>query len=203
MPDIDLGVSYLEGWDDLSPIEDFASTVSEPRLRFHTEERERTVYAGLEWLLPTAVFVFIARSYFDSFLKEMGKDHYQFLKRGIKALGSRLLGPSGPKSSIVATQGKVSDGGKYSIVYSVLAQTRDLRTVKLLLRNGAMAQELSEAVDAFLDLCLQDDAALQAIIADYDLKGRGGHKVLLLTFNHETRTIEVVDPVPSKPKSKA
>lgn len=200
MPNIDIGLSYLQGVPN-DTFKDFFFSVSSPNLRLHIEERERTIYAGLEWLLPTAVFVFIGRSYFESFLKEMGKDHYQLLKGGIKALGRRLLGPSGPKLSIIASQGKISDGNQYSIVFSVMVQTRDNRTVKLLLRKGATDQELSDAVDAFMSLFAACDPALEGIISDCDRKGRGHHTVLV-SFNPVTKCIELVDSVATKPKEK-
>lgn len=200
MPDIDIGVSYLEGLADLRIIEDFASTVSEPRLRFHSEERERAIYAGIEWFLPTVVFVFIARSYFDTFLKEMGKDHYHLLKKGVKALGSRLLGPTGPKRSAIGMPGKVSEERKYSIVYSALVQTPDLRTLKLLLRDDAKETEIYEAVDAFLDLCLEENA-LVAMIGP--IEQRRGTRQILVTFNHRSRSIELVNPFSGRGRTEA
>ena len=37
-----------------------------------------------EYLLPTAIMILIARPYFEGFLKEMGKSHYQALNKFIK-----------------------------------------------------------------------------------------------------------------------
>ena len=65
-------------------------------------------FAAFEWLVPTAVVVFIGQAYFDAFLKEMGKDHYALLKAGMKSLYSKLLGPSAPKTVVVSAGGKTS-----------------------------------------------------------------------------------------------
>ncbi len=48
--------------------------------------------AGLEWLIPTGVILFLAQGYFNGFLNEMGKDHYEVLKAGLKALRRRFSG---------------------------------------------------------------------------------------------------------------
>ena len=47
-------------------------------------------YAGIEWLMPTFVVIFIAKAYFDGFLKEAGKDHYQILKTGLAKLSEKF-----------------------------------------------------------------------------------------------------------------
>lgn len=66
-------------------------------------------YAALEWLIPTALIVFIGKAYFEAFLKEMGKDHYALLKAGLKLLNSRLLGPKASAVVFVSTAGKSSE----------------------------------------------------------------------------------------------
>ena len=72
MDDLHIGLSYRSDIEsDL--FDDFISLVSVQDLRLYIEERQKTIYAGLEWLVPTAVFIFISKSYFDGFLKEMGR----------------------------------------------------------------------------------------------------------------------------------
>src|SRR5471032_377269 len=64
---------------------------------FKSEERESNgPQAGLEWLMPTAVIFFIGKAYFDGILKEVGKDHYGLLKKGVKSLYERMVGPKAP-----------------------------------------------------------------------------------------------------------
>lgn len=198
MPNKDIGLSYEKGIEDLGPLKEFVATVSTSNLEVKVEEREPGYYAALEWLIPTAVIVYVGRSYFDGFLKEMGKDHYQLLKGGIKALGNWLFGPSGPTYWRVTAKGAITDQGKYSSVYSVQSEIQNHRPVKLLLRNGITSAELSESVDAFLDL-LQQEQALEAMVTSHEeLKGRRIQKVLL-TFNSDTKSLDVVDPLPNRP----
>lgn len=44
------------------------------------------VFASFEWIMPTLVVGFVFKSYFDGFLKEAGKDHYQLLSSSLKKL---------------------------------------------------------------------------------------------------------------------
>ena len=54
---------------------EFLRIVTAETLDLQVQSREEDgPFAALEWLVPTAVIVYIGKSYFDGFLKEMGKD---------------------------------------------------------------------------------------------------------------------------------
>ena len=38
-------------------------------------------FACMEWAIPSIIFAFISKSYFDGFLGEMGSDHYRIFKK--------------------------------------------------------------------------------------------------------------------------
>ncbi|WP_142966388.1 hypothetical protein [Klebsiella aerogenes] len=60
---------------------DFENDVEVQGLNLVIESREPTgPMACAEWFILPVVFAFIGKSYFDGFLKEMGKDHYQSMK---------------------------------------------------------------------------------------------------------------------------
>jgi hypothetical protein len=69
-----------------APFDEFAQLVRSSGLDLKVASAEqRGPQAGIEWLLPTAAILYLGKSYFDGFLKEMGKDHYNALKRGAEA----------------------------------------------------------------------------------------------------------------------
>ena len=41
-------------------------------------------FSSFEWIYPTAFIVCIFKPYFEGFMSEAGKDHYQILKKGLK-----------------------------------------------------------------------------------------------------------------------
>lgn len=72
--------------------DEFRQLLASGGLAIQTENREPPgPQAGLEWLLPTAVFFFIGKSYFEGIFKEMGKNHYGLMKKGLKTLYARLI----------------------------------------------------------------------------------------------------------------
>ena len=92
-------------------------------------------FAGLEWLLPTFIFVFIGKAYFDAFPKEAGKDHYHLLKNALAKLTARWTGPAAPKVRVYFSEGKAeSPTPRYSLLYSMMAQLDDGISVKLLIQ---------------------------------------------------------------------
>ena len=62
--------------------QDFVETVRSDKLELQVVERPSGPMAGIEWLMPTAIFAYLAKPYFESFLKEMGKDHYTASREG-------------------------------------------------------------------------------------------------------------------------
>jgi len=101
-----LGLIYLDEMP-VEPFDEFSKAVEHPALELKQIARPNPgPYATLEWLIPTAVFVCIGKSYFDGFLKEAGKDHYLLLKKGIKALTSKYIGPSAASVTLFFSKGK-------------------------------------------------------------------------------------------------
>lgn len=181
---------------------DFVRTISTERLRIDIESRENGgTYAGLEWLIPTAVIIYIGKSYFDGFLKEMGKDHYNLLKAGFRALREKLLGPSAPQMAVVSSAGKTTTDQPYSLVYSIMAEGNGSLRFKLLLQREVSELEYDEILNAFLEfLETYHSHAPEAKFAANLEAPRASGGVVLLAFNLETKALEVVDPIPQRPK---
>ncbi|HVZ16616.1 MAG TPA: hypothetical protein VG897_05845 [Terriglobales bacterium] len=94
-----------------SLVDDFLVEVQRDDLRIDVREQGRGVFAGLEWLMETAIAVYVVRPYFDSMLSELGKDHYNILKRAVLKLYEKM---SAMRIARVATTGKVRGDLVYS-----------------------------------------------------------------------------------------
>ena len=196
-----IGISYVEHMAG-QPLDDFFDEVQRPGLDLRREVREHPgIYAGIEWLIPTAVFLYISRSYFDSFLKEAGKDHYHLLKAAIKKLTAKFIGPSAPTGRLYFSgRNKVeSDVPKYSLAYSVIAEVVPGLSAKLLLQNDLSAEESSAAIELFtqfLDSVFAgslDPSSIKGIEEADPISGQ-----LLLAYNREEKKLEVKDPRPAR-----
>lgn len=57
-----------------------------------SRQKERGIHNTLEWALPALITIWITKSFFDGFLREMGKDGAQALKRLIQESYAKLRG---------------------------------------------------------------------------------------------------------------
>lgn len=196
----DIGISYLDGFDP-ALFSEATDAIAANGLKLRIESRpDPGPFASLEWLIPTAVFAYIAKSYFDSFLKEAGKDHYGLLKAGLSSIVARLFGPGAPVGYLIFTKGKASSSiPKYSLTYSILAEVGGGIRVKLLFKNECSEAECNDAQSAFLKF-LSDlhDGVLDASTIDGLIDAKPVSNMLLLEFDSEKQCLRVVDPLPKR-----
>lgn len=182
---------------------EFLELVATEDLNLKIESRKDpgpVAIAGIEGFLQTAVIVFISKSYFDGFLKEMGKDHYSCLKAGLKTLWKKLLGHEAPKVTLVASKGKLSEIQTYSLLYSILAEASDDLTFKLLFQRKMSTEDYNETIAAFLTfLKAYHDGNLGADSLEKMKATRIIDRTILLVFNRETKVIEPINSTPEKP----
>lgn len=195
-----ISVSYIE---DILPesFADFSALIHHRSLSYKCESRPRPgPYAGVEWLIPTVVVVFIGKAYFESFLKEAGKDHYHLLKAGLAKLADRFIGANAPATRLIFSDGKVKeDAPKYSLVYSIYAELEDGISTKLLLQENLSADQCNDALNSFLEFV---EMAHEGNLDPSSVKGLAGvrlvGRILLLSYNPCLKQLEVVNPIPRK-----
>lgn len=131
---------------------ELVTTLRKEGLRVEEEEREQEIFAALEWLVPTAIIVFIAKEYVGTLLKEAAKDHYPRIKKSLSKLVSRTSGEkSEVKLSYVASSPK-KVVGKTPSVLSVIAQLHGDRIVKFVFEHDLPEVKHERAVDRMFDL---------------------------------------------------
>ncbi len=180
-------------------VNEFISSISAPGLSVSVKREEKyPIQAGLEWLAPTALIVFILKPYFQSFLSEMGKDHYNLLKKALKSVAVRLLGRSGPKIRSIA-KGKAKSSSKYSRAFSIYVDVSEKLTLKLLFPTELEEEGVHKIIEAYSNFI----EALYAGKIDENLmaklnSGRVIGKTMLVVYDIETKELNPVDPIPMK-----
>ncbi|MGY0194682.1 hypothetical protein ACWA7J_06350 [Leptothrix sp. BB-4] len=176
---------------------DFAQSHADANAEVVLDVRESSgPQAGIEWLLPTAVFLFIGKSYFDGMLKELGKEHYHLLKAKTRALYARLIGPNTPAVTVVGTVGKLASDRKYSLLFSLLAEADDGLRFKLLIQESATEAEYSATVEAFVDFLDAFHRGTLAAEVITELKQvRIVGKTVLLAYSKEHGRLVAIDPL--------
>jgi hypothetical protein len=192
----DIGLMYIESHQHPA-FADFGRELAAEGLDVRIESRPDPIYAGVEWLLPTAVVVFLGRSYFEAFLKEAGKDHYSLLKKALQTVSTKLFGKGAPQGRLIFTKGKTqSEIPRYSLSYSVVAEIGEALRVKLLLQSDFDETLCNEAQTAFLTFL---SAVYDGTLDINSIKGLA-HAVplsntLLLAYNPADKLLEIIDPL--------
>jgi hypothetical protein len=177
--------------------QDFTDSIRAPGLIFERKTRPSGVpFAGVEWLMPTVVLAYVAKPYFESFLKEMGKDHYEFLKKGFNNLYEWFAGPSAPNVQIIATPGKSSKEQPYSLFFSVVADAPDGVRLKLLIPRPIESTEYEIAISKFFDLIQSKyNGTIEQEVATTFKDARITSGTVLVTYEVTTGKLVPVDPV--------
>lgn len=179
-----------------SDFDELRNAVEGGSLRFHSESYEPSPQAGVEWLLPTALAVYIAKSYFDGILKEIGKDHYSAFKAGVRPLWARLLGPAAPKMVVVGTRSKLRKDQPYSLVYSIVAEAGPRLRFKLMFPSDLSEMEYEEAVAVFFSF-LKDfhGQSLGHSMVSKLQSARVLSGTVLLVYDQSEAALRVLDPM--------
>jgi len=190
----DIALIYNE---DLSKdlFEGFELSLRNKQLKLTVESKPKNgPYLCAEWFIPTVVVAYIAKSYFNGFLNEMGKDHYLTLKEQLSGVASNVMSKPRIEPTIIGTEGKISKNNPYSLAFSICAEASDGNKFKLLVPKPSEAEDYTIIVYKFLEF-LNDFHSGVKIIEDtgYDLsiKPPSGH--VFLHLNQKTQAIEWLD----------
>jgi hypothetical protein len=200
----DIVVSY----SDIIPdelMQPFTDAVTTPAVAVSVHRRESLIFAGVEWLLPTAAFLYVAKSYFDAMLKEAGKEHYHILKAKLPLLWEKFFSRQRAihVTAVVSGAAKVEATPTFSRAMSLMAEGPDGLVIKLLLHDGAAPHELDAAVDRFFAFLADYHRGVVAERIAQELRSipPSGRQVLVAR-DPETGDLSVVDPRPPKHQGK-
>ena len=132
-------------------LDEFCASVNVDSLRLERVSRpEPSPQMGIEWLAFPAIAVFLLKPYFDSFLKEAGKDHYHGLKKALKGLWGQLFSKDRKFQATIVTASGVKKL-EYSMLFAIYAAVDDGKLVKLLIPEECSEEEYSAIIEVFLN----------------------------------------------------
>lgn len=176
-------------------IEAITGDVRSSKLNLAVEKRPLESYASFEWAIPGLLVAYVAKLYFESFLSEAGKDHYQILSKWLKklAIDSRLI----KVRTITAGQSteKVDNSNTQSKAISIYIETADNKRVKLLFDETLDDNAWENSIDSFLSLALANHASypndsLSSILNKY---GSTGNLTYYAVINRDTMEWEILN----------
>lgn len=155
---------------------------------------------GIEWLLPTAIVVYLAKPYFESFLREMGKDHYVLAKTALNNLRARISAKYGDRLKIVSSHGKRNaETYQYSPIFSIEAESSEGYRYKLLIQPEIEEDDFKLAIEAFLNLMAQNHGTETAEAKNEELlTAEPLTSVVLMSFDPKSGALQIVQPFPKQ-----
>lgn len=195
-----LAISYVETIPEVV-VRPFSEMVAAPGLTVVAEPRPSPgPQAGIHWLIPTAMFVYVSKSYFDGFLKEAGKEHYHLLKAAIGSFWPSFFGENRAiRAQLVGSQGKVHANQKYSITISIVAEADSGLQFKLLFEDDCSSEELNLAVANFLRFLEKyHEGGLDLDTQVRLTRARVIGRTILLAYDKKNEFFVFLDPVPRK-----
>lgn len=189
---------------DSSIFEDFLSEVEHVNLDIQIQETpERGPFATIEWFIPTAIIAFIGKAYFEEFLKEMGKDHYNALKSSLAKLTQKTISQPRIEPVLMSSSGKVSSDNPFSMAYSIMAEGNDGYRFKLLIPKYSPSVDYETIVLKFMDFIAEYHAlGLDSAASEQISRSGAPGGAILVSYNPETDSIEWRDHLPPEVRTR-
>ena len=144
--------------------EGFENNIKADGLNLIVEPREPSgPMACPEWFIFPVIAAFIGKSYFDGFLKEAGKDHYQSLKESLSNLTNKVMSNPRIEPTLFGTQGKLSANNPFSLAFSIHAEAEDGYTFKLLIPKSTSSCDYGLIANRFMEFLSDYHLGLQTL----------------------------------------
>jgi hypothetical protein len=152
MDDFDIGIG-TEGEHLALIAADFSAEAHSLGLVVRSETRPSGgVKASLEWVMPTAVALFLANRYLGTLLEEAAKDHYPLLKAAFRRLVRRTTGKEREVFLTVVTTSSAKVREAEPATLSVWVSLRDSRKAVFRFDHSLAPEALESAVEQLFHL---------------------------------------------------
>ncbi|MFT6138580.1 MAG: hypothetical protein ACJAUJ_001675 [Salibacteraceae bacterium] len=171
----------------------FQNDIKAEGLDLVVESREPTgAMACAEWFIFPIVAAFIGKSYFDGFLKEMGKDHYQSLKNSFSNLTTKVMNNPRIEPTLFGTAGKISTNNPFSLAFAIHAEAESGYRFKLLLPKSTGDCDYNLITSKFMDFLSDYHLGLQTLesIGCAWETGRPPSNMIFVHYNTDKDCIE-------------
>ena len=142
----DIAIFYREDMPEQMVL-DLAQDLRNENVNVETEKRPNEPVAMIEWAVP-AIVIFIASQYAGGFLKELGKDHYTFVKEKFYDLVSNASKIKQQKFVSSNSPNKLLEENSITGSFAFWSQTLDGRSIKFLF--------LGDRDKDYYDICTEE-----------------------------------------------
>ncbi|MCI5146412.1 MAG: hypothetical protein D3923_13005 [Candidatus Electrothrix sp. AR3] len=172
----------------------FVATIANDGLDIIVESRgDLGPQMSVEWFGMAAIMAYVSKPYFETILKEMGKDHYQSLKKSLGLLTAEVMRKPKIEPVIVGPNGVKKSNNPYSLAMYILAEVNDGYEVKLLLPKPSKNHDYEEIVVTFMDFLEEYYSGVRSIESIGFDSCSTSTSIIFVHMNPETKEIEWLD----------
>jgi hypothetical protein len=192
-----LAIVYQKGFP-AEVFTDFVDSFPDKSLDVHLEEIPlQGPLAGMAWTMLTGGAVFIASSYFGGILKEVGKEHYELLKKWLAKLTEKTMETPGVEPTLIGTSGKLEKDDAFSMGFSIWAEIPGGAKIKFLIPKNGCASDYSKGTETFIEFLRSCHEDVEAALDGAGFKARLTRGMpITVAYNRHIEKIEWVDPLP-------
>jgi len=163
--------------------------IAHEKLNLYLERQEPRIYSSLELAIPGIIAAYILKPYFESFLKEAGKDHYNLLKLSLSKLLKLNKNVPVELQTSNLTPNKLDNNNTQSKSISIHIEIKDGRIIKLLFDNQLEVEDWIMALEKILDLVLDNymTESNDELSIKLESKGKNGSNEIFAIINKNTK----------------
>ncbi|GAB2526802.1 hypothetical protein [Rufibacter soli] len=155
MEEAHIGIICPDNFPD-TILDEIINEIDEPTLKIAVSKVPRTPFAAIEWTVPTIVIAYLAKPYFEEFLKEAGKDHYHKLSKWLKKIVTNSKNMKVTTITSAGSTHKVDTSYSQSKAISLIIQTKSGKPIKLLFDDNLDKEDWECAVDSMLEFIIDN-----------------------------------------------
>lgn len=190
-PDIAFQFSHHVPEEIIKEIDDI---FQQSKIPYFIEKQEnKGPYAGIEWLLPTAIGVFILPSYFGGMFGEMGKDHYLMIKKAMKKIGYHVFKNKTIQISYISSSNSPKKiNNNFSATLSFIVKAPTGKNYKFIFPQNISYDEYLESIDKILEFVNKKSELLEFIEKNKNIVIT---EMLVCTYDIKQSEIIALDPL--------
>jgi hypothetical protein len=120
-------------------------------LEIENHEHGISAYASLEWAIPSFIFAYFTKPYFEGFLTEMGADHYRVFKEWVVKQNRKFKGFATIKITASKSSKKDDKSKSPSNYFALYFQTPQGNRLKVFMPETETDEQDVKALSEILD----------------------------------------------------
>ena len=151
--------------------------------------------ACMEWFLPSLITAYITKPYFEAMIQELGKEHFQLLKKKLSDIGSDTIKKRRIEPTFVSKAGKISGDNPFSHSFSIKVESKDDFTFQFLIPKYSEDCNYQDLITKFMDFV--NDYHL-GLLNDFTVESK--EVIAGIVFVHFNEANEKMEIAPFKPQ---